>query len=145
MLRGVVGEEAFSRGIKSYYKKYLNANATTTDFRKAMEEASGQNLKIFFEQWLCKPGALKLNGSWKFDPRKKEVKIELDQVQTDGSLFQMPLQIGIYLPGNTQPLMKTVDVKEKKNQFAVAVDSAPDKIVLDPNSWVLMDATFVKK
>ena len=57
MLRGVVGTENFWKGIRSYYGKYINNNATTADFRKEMEEASGLDLKDFFDQWLYNPGA----------------------------------------------------------------------------------------
>lgn len=144
MLRGIMGEDAFWNGIRAYYNKYQNANATTSDFRKEMEEASGRDLKIFFDQWLYKLGALKLAGSWKYDKKKKEVIIRLDQVQTDGSLFMMPIPVAIHFPGTQQPLMKTVDVKERTNVITIPVESNPERIVLDPGSWVLMDASFGK-
>jgi len=44
MLRGVLGQDAFQRGIRAYYARHFNGNATTADFRQAMEEASGQKL-----------------------------------------------------------------------------------------------------
>ncbi len=62
MLRGVVGTENFWKGIKSYYKKYQDSNATTGDFQREMEEASGMDLSVFFEQWLYKGGTLKYVG-----------------------------------------------------------------------------------
>jgi aminopeptidase N len=145
MLRGVVGEEAFWRGIQSYYKKYQNANANTGDFREAMEQASGRDLKIFFDQWLYKPGALKINAAWTFDKNKKQVEIKLEQAQTDGSMFKMPIQIAIYVPGKNQPVIETVNVDQKTNMFSVRVESMPEKIVIDPNSWVLMDGSVTKK
>lgn len=48
MLRGVVGTDIFWKGIRAYYKKYKDSNATTEDFRREMEEASGQDLEAFF-------------------------------------------------------------------------------------------------
>lgn len=144
MLRGVVGTENFWKGIRSYYAKYMNSNATTADFRREMEEASGMDLKDFFEQWLYKPGALQINGSWQYNDKKKEVKITLEQVQTDGSLFTMPIQIAIH-SATGKPVIKSVMVKEKKNEFILPVEAEPQNIVLDPDNWVLMDATFSKK
>lgn len=144
MLRGVVGTENFWKGIRSYYAKYMNSNATTADFRREMEEASGMNLKNFFEQWLYKPGALQIDGSWQYNDKKKEVKITLEQVQTDGSLFTMPIQIAIH-SATGKPVIKSVMVKEKKNEFILPVEAEPQNIVLDPDNWVLMDATFSKK
>ncbi len=145
MLRGIMGTDLFWKGIQSYYQKYQNLNATTVDFRREMEEASGLNLKQFFDQWLYQPGHLVYQGSWSYDKKKKEVKIAIDQVQTDGSMFKMPLQVGIYLPGESKPIIKTLEVDEKTNAFSLPMEVSPDKVVLDPHSWVLMESTFVKK
>jgi aminopeptidase N len=145
MLRGVVGEDAFWQGIQSYYKKYQNSNASTGDFREAMEQASGKDLKVFFEQWLYKPGALKINATWAFDKSKKQVELKFDQVQTDGSMFKMPMQIAIYVTGKKQPAIETVNVNGKTNVFSIPMETMPEKIVIDPNSWVLMDASVTKK
>lgn len=144
MLRGVVGTDNFWKGIQSYYQKYQNLNATTDDFRREMEEASGVDLKDFFEQWLNKPGALKYKGTWQYDKKKGEVKVMLDQVQTDGSFFKMPVEVAVYAQ-DKQILIKTLEVNEKSNVFTIPVDTEPDKVVLDPNSWVLMDVDFTKK
>ena len=144
MLRGAVGDENFWKGIRSYYSKYMNSNATTADFRREMEEASGMDLKDFFDQWLFKPGALQYNGTWQYNDKKKEVRITIDQVQTDGSLFKMPVQIEIHTAQGKQ-LIKTLQVNEKKNEFTITLDAPPQNIVLDPDNWVLMEAKWGKK
>jgi aminopeptidase N len=144
MLRGVMGEDVFRKGIQSYYKKYQNLNATTTDFRKEMEEASGMDLTDFFEQWLYKPGSLQYNGSWSYSDKKNELQITLDQVQTEGSLFKMPVQVAIYT-SQGKPVIKTLQVNEKRNEFTIPVESEPDSIVFDPMNWVLMEVKWTKK
>jgi len=145
MLRGVIGSEAFQRGIRAYYARHFNGNATTADFRRAMEEASGQELGWFFEQWLYKPGTLKVAGSWSYDAAAREVRMTLDQVQTDGQLFTMPIEIGVYSKGQPTPVMERVRVTAKSNTFTINAPTAPDSVRLDPNVWVLMDATFGKR
>ena len=45
MLRERLGDERFWRGIRLYYARYLNATASTDDFMRAMEEASGDKLQ----------------------------------------------------------------------------------------------------
>ena len=52
MLRYQVGEEAFRRGLRLYYDRWKFRHVDERAFRDAMEEASGQNLREFFEQWL---------------------------------------------------------------------------------------------
>ncbi len=145
MLRGVIGSEAFQRGIRAYYARHFNGNATTADFRRAMEEASGQELGWFFEQWLYKPGTLKVAGSWSYDAAARQVRLTLDQVQTDGRLFTMPIEIGVYSKGQPTPVMERVRVTAKSNTFTINAPTAPDSVRLDPNVWVLMDATFGKR
>ncbi len=145
MLRGVVGTENFWKGIRIYHQKYRDSNATINDFRRVMEEASGKDLSGFFEQWLYKPGTLKYQGSWRFDGGKKQISINLDQVQNDGSLFKMPLEIGIYYSGQTKPQIERIQVNGKSNVFTIKVSKEPEKIILDPNLWILMDADFKKE
>lgn len=142
MLRGVVGTEAFQRGIRSYYQRHFNANATTADFRRAMEEASGRDLEWFFDQWLYKPGALKVAGKWTYDAGTRQVRIALDQVQTDGSLFTMPVEVAVHLTGGPIPTIHRVQMNAKANVFTIDVPSEPAEVRLDPNLWVLMEATF---
>ncbi|MDG1278538.1 MAG: hypothetical protein P8O16_14740 [Algoriphagus sp.] len=68
----------------------------------------------------------------------------MNQVQKDGSLFQMPVQIAVhYKDGKTQ--MEILNVDKKTNEFILKVTSEPKETVLDPEHWVLMDADFKKK
>ena len=142
MLRGVVGPEVFQRGIRTYYQRHFNGNATTADFRRAMEEASGRDLGWFFEQWLYQPGTLRLAGRWSYDARAKQVRIALDQVQTDGSRFTMPVEVALYYKGQPVPTMQRVQVNARANVFTIDAPSEPEDVRLDPNRWVLMEATF---
>jgi aminopeptidase N len=143
MLRGVLGDEVFWKGIRTYYARYFNGNATTADFIRVMEETSGKDLKQFFDQWLYKPGTLKVKGNWTFNAARKELEIQLDQVQTDGSLFTMPIQFAISLPGKPAPIRKTVALTGKSNTFSIPLDAAPFSVVLDPDGWVLMESEWV--
>ncbi len=142
MLRGVVGTDVFWKGIQSYYKKYKGINATTADFRSEMEHASGMDLQHFFQQWLYQPGTLKFKGTWRFNTTKKEVTIDLDQVQTDGSFFKMPLEVGVYGTEKKQQLIKKFQIDEKSNTITFSVDFKPERLVLDPNILVLMEVDF---
>lgn len=139
MLRGVVGTDNFWEGIRSYYQKYQNSHACTLDFQREMEEASGKDLSTFFQQWLYEPGALALTGGWKYSPKSNEIQIALDQVQEDGSLFEMPLEIAIYFEDQDQLQLEVLQVNKKSNYYTIKVPEEPQEIKLDPNTWVLMD------
>ncbi len=81
MLRVKIGEEAFWQGIRAYYAEHENGVADTEDVRRAMEQASGQDLEAFFEQWAYSPGFPKLAVSSVTDG--DEVVITIDQVQSE--------------------------------------------------------------
>jgi hypothetical protein len=52
MLRELLGEDVFVRGLRSYYAKKALQHVTQSDFRAAMEYASGTDLEWFFDQWI---------------------------------------------------------------------------------------------
>jgi hypothetical protein len=51
-LRKGIGEENFSKFVNEYYSQYRFKNATTADFERVAEEASGRDLDSFFNAWL---------------------------------------------------------------------------------------------
>lgn len=52
MLRESIGEEAFKAGVKNYINKYQFKNVTTSNFVKAVEATSSQDLTAFFDLWV---------------------------------------------------------------------------------------------
>jgi len=141
MLRGVLGTEMFWKGIRAYYKKYKDLNVSTDDFKKIIEEVSGIDLTVFFNQWLYYHGALKLDGVWYYDKLEGVVVLELNQVQMDGSLFEMPIEIGIDFENSNQ-IIEKIQLKGKSSVYKIKVENKPGLIHLDPNLWVLMNANI---
>ncbi|MDA1102076.1 MAG: M1 family metallopeptidase [Gemmatimonadetes bacterium] len=143
MLRGRMGDEAFWAGVKSYYARYMNGNATTTDFRIAMEEASGLDLRVFFQQWLYSGGNPRFEGWWDYDPSAQAVRIELNQSQIAGPTYTMPLEVGIHFEGSHTPsVLETVSIDGRFHRFVIPVDAEPSNVTLDPNVWTLFEADF---
>jgi aminopeptidase N len=112
-----------------YYKTYSGSNANTTDLEKVFEKMSGQNLQIFFKQWLFTPGQPSIKVDWKYDPSKKSVSLKIEQTQTN--LFEFPLQVS-FTDGN-KTVMKSIDVKNKITQKNISMHFTPHKITVDPN------------
>jgi aminopeptidase N len=143
MLRGRMGDEAFWRGIRSYYAAYMNGNATTTDFRVVMEEASGQDLETFFQQWLYSGGNPRLEGWWEYDEAAQAVRIELNQTQTVGPVYELSLEVGMYRDGEAIPsVVERVDLTERLHRFVIPVEGRPSAVTLDPNVRTLFEADF---
>ena len=137
MLRNYVGEDNFREGIRNYYKKYYNSTTTTNQFKTEMEVVSGMNLDTFFDQWLYKGGNMVLDGNWKFDEKKGRIEVNLNQVQNDGYLFEMPVELGISYNDKNLEKIQTVKLEKEKGRFYIASDSKPISIKIDPNTKLL--------
>jgi aminopeptidase N len=138
MLRGVVGDEAFWAGIREYYRQYQNESASTDDFRRAMEEASGRELGWFFDQWLTRGGMLKVQARWAWDAAAGEVRLEVEQRQA-GSPYRMPIEVELNVEGQAEPRIERIELEGTHGTFAVPLDREPRSVVLDPRTFVLMD------
>ena len=143
MLRGIVGDEVFWTGIRSYYRAHQDGHATTADFRGEMERASGRDLRGFFDQWLTRGGLVRLDGDWAYSADAKSITIRLTQ-RDRARIFAMPLQVGVYTAGNSTPAITTVQLSDASHQFQIAAGQRPDRVVLDPNHLVLMESVFVE-
>ena len=137
MLRNYVGEDNFRKGIRNYYKKYYNSTTTINQFKTEMEVVSGMNLDTFFDQWLYKGGNMVLDGNWKFDEKKGRIEVNLNQVQNDGYLFEMPVELGISYNDKNLEKIQTVKLEKEKGRFYIASDSKPISIKIDPNTKLL--------
>ncbi|SDH45532.1 M1 family metallopeptidase [Chitinophaga filiformis] len=102
MLRRQVGDSTFWKGIRNYFATYGGHNANTTDFRKVMEKASGQDLEGFFQQWLYTPGMPELTIS-PGDGGKFIIR------QDQEHLFAFPLEYAV----DDDPRIYTVQIKDR--------------------------------
>ncbi len=135
MLRRQVGTEIFWEGIRSYYRQHRNGHATTADFRRAMEEVSGQGLDWFFHQWLYQGGVPQLRASWRYVPAAGAVELELIQGPTPPR-YRLPIEVELHLhDGSTR--RERVELMDDSERFMLAVESAPAGLDLDPDVWLL--------
>jgi len=149
MLRGQIGTDTFWSGIREYYRTYRNGSATTADFERVMEKASGQDLTWFFRQWLYRPGSPVVKGSWQYNAAARQIEIDVRQVQP-GDVYRLPLEIGITVESAAQagarPVPQTrierIESNARQKTFTISADTAPLAVTLYPNTSTLMDAEF---
>ncbi|MBI3788952.1 MAG: M1 family metallopeptidase [Ignavibacteriales bacterium] len=142
MLRSLVGDKAFFAGIRSFYEKYRHGNALTDDLRTEVEATSGKKLDWFFDQWLRRPGFIELSTHWDFDAKSKQVIIDIAQGDRFAP-YRFPLTVEIYIADGKKQNV-TVEIPAQKNfQARLPVESAPAKIIFDPDVKLL--ATFKER
>lgn len=145
MLRNLIGERNFKKGIQSYYAAFYNLNATTDDFRKSMEKASGKDLKLFFKQWLYQPVNPSIHGTWDYNATQKKITIQLTQMQTSDLVFNTPVEIGYYQNGSALPVILKMNLASKQQTQTFKVAHAPEKMEFDPRNVLLCTSGFSKK
>jgi aminopeptidase N len=138
MLRYIVGTDRFWDGIRDYYRRYQNQNASTDEFRQVMERASGTDLRWFFSQWLTRSGVPALSGTWTYDAAAKQIVVELKQTHA-GDPYRLPLDIGVSVSTTTASRVERVELTGRDGRFTIGVSGEPSAVVLDPNTWVLME------
>ena len=143
MLRGVIGTEKFWAGIREYYRRFRDSNASTLDLRHVMEETSGEDLGWFFDQWLMRPGSPGVSGEWTYNPAARQIEIALAQTQS-GAPYRLPLEIAVTVAG-TPPAVERIECTAKVQKFQIPSAKEPSSVELDPNVWVLMDAKLTHR
>ncbi|MBI3783068.1 MAG: M1 family metallopeptidase [Deltaproteobacteria bacterium] len=56
MIEGFLGAEAFRAGVRTYLKRYREANATADDFWRELGAASGRDVATIANAWIREPG-----------------------------------------------------------------------------------------
>ncbi len=134
MLRKKIGDENFWNGIKFYYETYKFKNASTDDFRKAMESVSNINLENFFHQWLGQSGHPILKTSWLYHQNK--LQLIIDQTQESNFKFSLDIEL-IYNDGTSE--IKTIEVNNRYAPYEIETKGEVKKIHFDPNNWLLFE------
>jgi aminopeptidase N len=144
MLRGIIGDETFFRGIRTYYERHLHTAVLTEDFRAVMEDVSGQDLEWFFQQWIYEPGfpTFEVDSEWIPNPPGPGGSLELTirQVQPDHwPTFRVQMDVEVGTGSNA--LRQAIEVFERETKVRIGMTGEPTtSVTLDPDGWVLKGA-----
>jgi aminopeptidase N len=149
MYRYVVGDSLFFHSIHEYANDTVNfryKSATIPDFIEKMNEATGQELNWFFDQWLFQPNHPVYNNSYSFlelGDGKWNVYFKASQVQTNAPFFEMPLEILVNFKNGGDTLIRVTN-DENDQVFVFQFDKEPVALTFDPgNNILLKQATTV--
>lgn len=146
MLRQRLGDEVFFRGLAAYVKEFRFKNAETGDFRRVMENVSGESLDRFFRQWCTRPGVPDLDIGTRWDAAAKELVVTVKQTQKiDGEnpafVFELPVWVDAAARGKVaagaSPNAGTIEVEGKEATARFKLAAEPKMVAIDPEQWVL--------
>ena len=134
MLRLELGDDAFRRGLREFYKQYKFRSATFTSIRTSFEHVSGRDLQPEFEQWVARTGAPMLRlGDVTAEKRGDQylVTVMIKQVQP-GAAYRLHIPLAVTQEGQDQALQTFVDMSEKDQEMTIAVPARPLRLDIDP-------------
>src|SRR2546421_5850795 len=139
MLRSSLGDEAFFRGIRDYYRSHKNSTASTEDLRSALEKASGRNLKEFFARWIYGAGHPRYELTWHWEQtgsKQGVLTINLNQTQPEEP-FLMPVPFEV--TSSKGVLRKSINPSGKLTTLRLPLSTEPTAVRLDPDNTILKE------
>ena len=138
MLRSQLGDDAFFRGLRSYYSAHKNATANTEDLRAALENSSGKDLKDFFARWVYGTGHPHYEWTWVWLDHPNTLSITVRQIQPEPA-FPNRLPVDVVTKNGTQRIVFETGSKEMQQ---VLRDSGPPlSIKVDPDNTILKEVS----
>lgn len=137
-LFSVLGAERFNAGLALYTRRHAHDLVETADVRQAFEDATGEALDWFFEQWLYRAGHPELKVRWKHDPGAGVLAVTVEQTQAAGEAkhrYRIPTSLA--WRGADGGLVRHDIVLEKPvESLAFPCAAAPGWLALDPDGHV---------
>lgn len=147
MLRQRLGEETMLKGTAAYIDAHKQSGVVETDdFRRALEEASGESLERFFDQWVMRPGMATLDINLDFNDATKQLTVDIEQKQTIDYLnpayaFELPIRIR-FEDGSVEWRRIAMDTRQVAESFVLK--AKPTQVTVDPEIHVFARANVVK-
>jgi aminopeptidase N len=134
MLRGLLGDEAFFKGLRRYYRTMRFKKAGTEDFRAAMEAASGQPLGRFFERWIYGSTLPRLKFSYAVEGA--DVVLHVQQLTED--LFDVPLVVSLQYADH-KPVEVVIPVTDRDAERRVPLTGTLRGVDINKDSGTLAE------
>ncbi len=145
MLRSVLGDEAFQMSIRHYAAKHARQPVDTEDFRKAIAEATGQDLGWFFDEWLYRAGhpEFAVSSDWDEATRTAHLVVEQKQALKEMTpIFRMPVEIEFTTAAGAQSFR--VEVAHARDDFYFPLPARPTRVRFDPAQKIIKTLEFAK-
>lgn len=146
MIRGLLGEELFNRGIHTFINDNAHQTVETIDLLRAIEKATGYNLGALFDQYVFRGGHpdFKVSYSWNNESSLASVTVKQTQAKEENGkyidLFELKIPCGFgYFNQETGVNLKEFSLKLNKLEqtFYFPLAEKPDFVSFDVNNYHL--------
>lgn len=157
MLRGELGDGRFWRSIAHYVAQNAGRNVETIDLIRAIEEATGRNMRGFFDQWVFRGGHPEIEVSVSWDADRKAATVTIDQKQKideENPAYRFDVNMAFcttppatisenFGAGPVQGERRIrVSVEREHETLTVPLDTEPKLVRFDPGAFLLGSVTY---
>ena len=133
MLKDLLGDEVFFRGVKEFFDRNKYQAARTSDFIATLSKISLQDLEPFFRAWFMSYTLPEVKVSHSVERTQEEYRLKFHIVQlTDSFIF--PLWVEWIQDG--KKIRKMIVVDKKEHTFEFKLDHKPKKIRINPDKAI---------
>jgi len=137
MLRRLMGDEAFFKGVARFYTTWRFKKAGTEDLKAAFEAESHRSLDRFFTRWIYNDTLPRLKFSYKTDGA--DVVVRFEQV---GEVFDVPVTVRLNYVNPTPAASVVIPITEQVTEQRIPLKGILKDV--DANSDNAAPVLFVK-
>ena len=145
MLRFVLGDDLFWRAMRHYIEKNQFTSVETNDLKNAIEEATGQNLYWFFDQWVYKAGHPIFDVSYAYNDSLRSLLLTVKQTQTMDSLtgiFRTPVDVEVVTPKGSS--VHRIVIAKQESTYTIPAPERPKLVLFDKDDWILKEVNYLE-
>ena len=133
MLRRLVGDDAFFRGVRHFYSASRFRKVGTDDLRNAFEIEAGRPLDRFFDQWIYGSTLPRLKVQYRVEGA--ELVVHVDQI---GEVFEVPVTLTLQYAGGKKTDV-VVAVRDQSTDQRIPLDSTLQSVAINRDDGILAE------
>jgi len=138
MLRHVVGDTKFFNALRDWYANHIDGVGNTALYQATQEARYGATLDFFFQEWVYGTGQPRYEYGWttaELGNGNYRNYVRINQTQTLGGLFTMPVDLTLFTAGGSQ--VRTVTNNQWDQDFTLDTTSPLTGLSFDDQDWIL--------
>lgn len=122
MIRTIIGNERFRKGMDLYFERYDGQAVTIEDLVKVMEEISGENLTQF-SLWYSQAGTPVVEVKEEYDATAQKYTLIIKQScpatpnQSEKKAMRIPIKVGLLTPSGKEICERVLNLKASEERF----------------------------
>jgi len=130
-MRSELGDDAFFEGLSQYLKKRKFNTVEMEDLRLVLEEITGRDLKLFFDQWFYSSGHPIVEVNYAWDETENQAEIIVRQVQYAPRIEVYTLNLSAAIYQGDEVKLIPLHISSRDTIFRIPLSVKPDVMVLD--------------